>query len=254
MQLSRAGKIAVGTIFATIALAYIIWGWLLVFPVHAAAPTKTETTEALGWTLLTDTGDTSGIKETGSIDVSASYATTLHIDVCGASAAAHEGTEVIVQIASEAAEDGSWSTLTRYIALGGITIIKADITGANTGTSVPTTNPETAGLDHDGKEIIIYDVATIANSQIMYQVDNSGDAGDTVTTLDAPDHATDSDCDMLGVDTFGGTYTAVSAVAVNVPLSASQARVIINNFYDNDGTAADVIARVRVTVMTAAPG
>lgn len=227
--------------------------FLLCAQVSHAALTKTETTESLGWTLLTDTGDASGIKETGSIDVSDSYGSTLHIDVCAASAAAHEGTEVIVQIASEAGEDGSWSTLHRYIALSGVTSVKADCNAVNSTTTVYVTNPAAANLDHDGKLVFIYDTATIANSQIMYQVDNSGDAGDSITVLDNPDHATDTDCDVLSADgdVAAGNAEAVSCMPVNVPLSASQARVIINNWYDTDGTAMDVCARVRVTKTTA---
>ncbi|KKL60630.1 hypothetical protein LCGC14_2203420, partial [marine sediment metagenome] len=46
----------------------------------ATTPAKTETTEAIAWTELTNTGDAAGIKETGTIDVSDSYRSTLHID------------------------------------------------------------------------------------------------------------------------------------------------------------------------------
>lgn len=246
---TRAGRICIFTAASVLLLALFIWGCWLMNDARAAL-TKTETTEALGWTLLTDTGDSAGIKETGSINVSSSYDTTLHIDVCAASAAAHEGTLVKVQISSEAGEDGSWTDLTSYVCLVG-TFLKSDCNDTNSDETIYVTNPATGGLDHDGKSIIIYDTGTIANSQILYQIDNSGDAGDTITVLDIPDHATDTDCDVLTVDIFGDAYSAVSSVPVHIPLSASQARVIINNFYDNDGTAADVIARVRVTMTTA---
>lgn len=247
-------KRVLGITIGTLMLFCLLFVGITPEDVMAAAPTKTETTEALGWTLFTDTGDAAGIKTTGSIDVSDSYDTTLHIDVCAGTAAAHEGTEVIVQISSEAGVDGSWTTLTRYIALAGFTFVKVDCNDVNSGTTVFVTNPATGGLDHDGKEVFLYDVATIANSQIMYQIDNSADAGDSITLLAAPDHATDTDVDVLGVDTFGGNNSAVNSMPVHIPLSASQAQVIINNFYDNDGTAADVVGRVRVTKATAVPG
>ena len=199
------------------------------------------------WTCVTDTGDAAGIKETGSIDVSGAYEATLHIDVCPGSAAAHEGTEVIVQVSSEAGEDGSWSTLTEYISVVG-TFVKMDCNDTNSGTTIYVTDPE-SGLDHDGKVIFIYDTATIGNSQIAYQIDHTDNTGDTITVLDTPDHATDTDCDVLTIDTFG--VSAVAAKPIKLPSSVSQARVIFNNYYDNDGTAADVVVRCRVTMMTA---
>lgn len=242
--------------------SWAIWSMMLfslclicIIPAHTAmaALTKTETTESLAWTLLTDTGDAAGIKETGSIDVSDSYDTVLHIDVCAGEAAAHDGTEVIVQVASEAGEDGSWTTLRRYIALAGITSVKADCNAVNSTNTVYVTDPAGAGLDHDGKVVFIYDTGTIGNSQIMYQIDNSGDAGDTITVIDPPDHATDTDCDVLSCDVAGdagGLAEAVSTVPVSIPLSASQARVIFNNWY-GAGTDANVVVRVRVTKVTA---
>lgn len=209
--------------------------------------TKTETTQPMEWTLLTATEDAAGIKETGTIDVSGSYATTLHIDCCLAGTTAHEGTEIIVQIASEAGVDDAWTDLTRLPGPSG-TATKADCNAVNSTTTIYCTNPATANLDECGKFIFIHDTGTIANSQICYQVTPGTDAGDSITVLDTP-LPTDTDCDIYTVT--GATATAVATYAVPIPVSASQARVIFNNFHDDDGTAASVCVRVRVTLTTA---
>ena len=220
--------------------------------ISQAALTKTENTQAMEWTKLTATGDASGIQETGSIDVSAAYAATLHIDCCLASATAHEGTEIIVQIASEAGVDDAWTELTRFVSTAA-TAVKSDV-GADEAigqTVLSVTNPATGVLDHDGKFIFLYPVddANLANCEIAYQIDNSGDAGDTITVLDGITHALTVDTDVYTVD--GTSGSAVNTWAVSIPMSASQCRVIFNNNYDDDGTASTVIIRVRATKVTA---
>lgn len=216
-----------------------------------AALTKTETTQALEWTLLTATGDSAGIMETGAITVSDSYATSLHIDVALVGVAAHEGTEIIIYGASEAAVDDSWTVITRFTMLSGVTAFKSDITGANTAGSVPVTDPATGNLDHDGKHVFIYDTGTIANSCIGYQIDNSGDAGDTITLLNTP-LTTDNACDVYTANgnVQDGSAEAVENRLISIPSSLSQVNVVINNWYDTDGTSNSVVARVRVTKMT----
>lgn len=224
-------------------------------PARALDATKTETTEALAWTLLDSDDDADDVLETGSISISDDVAITLHIDCCLASTDAHEGTEIIVQIASEAGVDGSWTTLTRYVACVG-TAVKSDLAGDEAAgqTEISVTNPATGHLyDHDGKFIFFYHTGTIANSEIAYQVFSTDDDGDTITLLDGLDHAqTSAATDIYTVDgeMQDGNYTAVSTTAVSIPMSASQARVIFNNMWDDDGTNADVVVRVRVTKTT----
>ena len=242
--------------FTLITLAVICLVIICVTPFKAkAAFTKTETTEALAWTLVDSDDDSDDVLETGSIDVSDSYATTLHIDVCLASTTAHEGTEVIVQISSEAGVDGSWTTLCSFLS-NAATAVKSDFAGdeAADQTELSITNPATGHLyEHDGKLIFIYHTGTIANSEIAYQIDSTDDDGDTITILDGLDHAqTAAASDVYTVDgeRQDGNYSAVNTWAVNVPLSASQARVIFNNTYDDDGTSSDVVVRCRVTKVT----
>jgi hypothetical protein len=219
-----------------------------------AALTKTENTQALEWVELAAAGDATGIKETGSIDVSGSYDTTLHIDCCLSSTTAHEGTLIIVQIASEAGVDDAWTDLVRYVACVG-TAFKSDFANqeAAAQTVLGVTNPATGNLDHDGKAIFLEDTVTVAQCEIAYQIDNSGDAGDTITVLDGITHQkeTTSDVYTQDGDMFDGNNSAVNMKAVSIPASASQARVIFNNWYDTDGTASTVHVRVRVTKTTA---
>lgn len=210
-----------------------------------AVPTKS-VSQVLEWTLI----DSDDVQTTETITVTGNYAHILHIDCCLASTDAHEGTEIIVQISSEADVNDSWTNWRRFVGPTG-TATKSDCNDASSGTTVYVTNPATGNLDHDGKFIFIYDTATIANSTIAYQVDNSGDAGDTITLLEAP-NTTDTDCDIYTIDgnMEDGANSAVGTYAVELPISASYARVIFNNFYDTDGTNANVCVRVRLSKVT----
>ena len=218
-----------------------------------AALTKTETMQALEWTKLGSVAGPNGIKETGSINISDSYDTTLHIDVCLADISAHEGTEVIVQIASEAGVDDGWTTLVAPLAA--VALVGANYTNftgdeAAGQTILSIENPDTEHFNHDGKFVFIEHTTTPASCEIAYQIDNSGDAGDTITVLNGITHSqTAADTNIWTID--GDGKSAVWQMLVKVPVSASQARVIFNNYYDNDGTAADVYVRCRVTKVTA---
>lgn len=239
---------------------WAIWSLLLAslcilpfIPAHTAmaALTKTENTEALGWTLLTDTADAAGIKETGSIDVSGSYDTVLLVDVCGAEAGAHPGTQVIVLISSEAGVDGSWTPLTEYVT-DAVTFVKLDVNGVNTGAVLDANGIDTAHFNHDGKIIFCYDTGTIGNSDILYQISHD-DGADTITCLNEPDHAQDTDCDLFTVDgdvSTAGCQSAVNSRPIPIPMAASQVNVIFNNWYGL-GSDMNVLVRVRVIKATA---
>ena len=210
-----------------------------------AAPVKSENNEDMGWTLLTDTADAAGIKTTGPIDVSGSYDTVLHIDVGGAEAGATDGCQVIVEIGSEA-DANSWTYLHQYISPA-VTFVKVDVNGVNTGAVLDVNGIDAAHFNHQGKHIFCYDTATIGNSTILYQI-SSNDSADTITTLAAPDHAQDTDCDLITVDGDESTpnTSAISTTAVPIPLAVSQCRVIFNNWYGL-GSDANVLVRVRRT-------
>lgn len=133
--------------------------------------TKTETTQSLEWTDVAQ----GAVQETGTIDVSDSRATTLHIDCCLSSTTAHTGTEIIVQIASEASVDDAWTTLSRFISPIGTAISAVMPAEEAVGqTEIGLTNPVTNNFDNDGK-FKFFKNGTIANSEIVFQVSNSGD-------------------------------------------------------------------------------
>lgn len=141
--------------------------------------TKTETTQALEWTAIPgNVTDGTDIKETGSIDVSDSRATTLHIDCCLSEAGAHTGTEIRVQIASEAGVDDAWTDLVpSFIGPVG-TVATAGVIhteSASGQTVISLTNPVASGFDWVGKDIFILN-NTVANSEIAYEVEFGADA------------------------------------------------------------------------------
>lgn len=134
-------------------------------------PTKIETTQSLEWTDLAQ----AGVTETQSIDVSADFDSTLHIDCCLSSTTAHTGTEIIVQIASEAGVDDAWTTLVAFVGLIGTAISAAMPAEEAAGqTVIGLTNPVANNFDNDGK-FKFFKNGTIANSEIVFQVSNSGD-------------------------------------------------------------------------------
>ena len=142
----------------------------------AGAIVKTETTEAMAWTAVPDGAAEGHNIETGSIDVSDCLSATLHIDVCMSEAGAHTGTEVIVQVGSEASVDGSWSDLVRYVCCVG-TAVKMDCADTTTAgdSDMLTVNPVASGFDWDGKNLFIL-CDTIANSEIVYQTEHGADS------------------------------------------------------------------------------
>ncbi len=136
-------------------------------------PTKTET-QVLEWTQVNNLA----VLETGAIDVSDSYATNLHIDCCLVDAGGHEGMDIIVESASEAAVDDAWTTIARLLGPTDIddNLITQGIpsTEAIGQTVLSLTNPVANNFSNDGKfKFILND--TIANSEIIYQISNSGD-------------------------------------------------------------------------------
>ena len=134
-------------------------------------PTKIETIQALEWTDVAQ----AGVTETGTIDISADFDSTLHVDCCLSSTTAHTGTEIIVQIASEAAVDDAWTTLVSFIGPTGTAISAAMPAEEAAGqTVIGLTNPVTNNFDNDGK-FKFFKNGTIANSEIVFQVSNSGD-------------------------------------------------------------------------------
>ena len=141
--------------------------------------TKTENTEALAWTLIPgNVTDGTDILETGTIDVSGSRSTTLHIDMAIAEAGAHTGTEIRVQVASEAGVDDSWTDVGgAFIGPTG-TVVTAGVIHTESASGqkvISLTNPVASSFDWNGKFIFIKN-NTIANSEMVYQTVFGADA------------------------------------------------------------------------------
>jgi len=134
-------------------------------------PTYTES-EVLAWQEIAQ----NTVLETGLIDCSASWNTVLHIFVALSSTTAHTGTEVIVQAGSEDGTDGSWSNVTRFIGPVGTAVSCAFVATEPAGeTTIAITNPVANNMDNDGKFKFVEN-AVAADSEIVYQTANSGDA------------------------------------------------------------------------------
>lgn len=206
--------------------------------VLALDATKTATTELLGWTEIAQ----GAVQESAEFNVSENLQSDLHIITCLSSTTAHTGTEVIVFTGSSSADD-DWTELTRYSCCVG-TAIKIDLGGdeAAAQTVLTVTDPVTNNLDNDGKWVFLEHTGTIANCELVYQTDNSGDAGDTVTVLDGLTHAqTAAASDFYTIDSATGSV--VNNKPVSIPESISRVKVVWNNNYDPDGSTVHVMAR-----------
>lgn len=134
--------------------------------------TKTENTEVLAWQEIAQ----GGFLESGSIDVSGSQASTLHIYIALSSTAAHTGTEIIVDIGSETGVDGSWTEVTRFIGPTGTAIALAFASTEPAGeTDLNITDPVANNMDNIGKYKFIENTVA-ADCEIVYQTECGADA------------------------------------------------------------------------------
>jgi hypothetical protein len=134
--------------------------------------TKTENTEALAWTEIAQ----AGFLETGSIDVSASQDTTLHIDCALSSTTAHTGTEIIAYIASEAGVDGSWTPIARFVGPIGTAVSMAfAATEPANETVIALSNPVAGNMDNVGKHKFVENTVA-ADCEIVYQTECGADS------------------------------------------------------------------------------
>ncbi len=189
-----------------------------------------------------------GFREGANTNVSDSYRATLHIDCAIAEeAVAHTGTEIIVQIGTDTGDaDENWSTLVKFIGPIGTAVGGAFANQEAVGqTILGITNPVTENLDNH-KKFRFINAATEANSEIVYSISDSGDAGDTVTIQDGLTNQQETTSVMLDID--DAVDEVVVQYQVAVPASADRVRVLYNNNYDPDGAKA--FTRCRVTKLT----
>jgi len=137
-----------------------------------AGITKTQNTQPLEWTAVA----LGAAVESAEIDLSATFAATLHIDVAITGIIAHLGTEIIVQIRKEATVD-EWTEWCRPVVLSSLTAFKTDVrsTAAANQNVIPVNNPTAGNLNHIWKSIFILD-AIVANCEICMQSACGADA------------------------------------------------------------------------------
>jgi hypothetical protein len=218
---------------------------LILFPLSTAHAALTKATAAVdAWAEVT----AGTLREGATVDTSPNYQTTLFIDVCLSEATAETaGATILVQVSSNTTGDADWSTLTSFGGPTG-TAAKRDISGDEAAgqTVLSTTDPVTGNLNHHGKMLFIENTATAANSEIVYSVSDSGDAGDTITVQDGLTNAqAAADGDIWSID---GTASAVAQYVVNIPDTAYRVRVIYDDIL---ATGADIFTRARISKITA---
>ena len=229
-------------------LLFVMMMVLLVFvsPTSAAA-TKTQSIQALEWTAILNAEGATGVVQSAEIDTSTAFSTTVFIDWCLAEAAAHDGTEIIVLVASGTGDD-EW---TKYLTLKTNAVTPIGLAFAATeaiGQTVLTTADPAGGMDHPGKFIFI-EHDTPASCEIAYQVTDN--ASNSITVLDGISHeqkVATSDIWSVDVANGAGLASVVNQWAIAIPASVSRVKVIFNNWFDTTG--ANGYGRVRATHLT----
>lgn len=198
------------------------------------ALTKGSQTTLDEWALTANTAIRLGTE----LDVSSAYQCTLDIKtVLGEAVASTGQPEIIVQGTGEAspAKD-DWTNSIRLIGPVGtpVTPLALNATEPAGETSIACTNPVTAGIDNDGKFKFIKHT-TVANSEVIFQTANGGDAGDTITILDGlANEQTAAASVIMDIDDARTEVVAQWKIVIDC-LSLSRIRIIYNADYDIDG-------------------
>lgn len=170
------------------------------------------------------------------LDVSSAYNCMLDIKAALGEAVASTGQpEIIVQVtgkATPAKED--WAVLARFVGPVGTPVLPTlNATEPAGETSLATLNPVTENIDNDGKfKFLLH--TTVANSEVVFQTANSGDAGDTITILDGLANEQDTNTKVLDIDNARTEVVGQWPLPINC-LAVSRIRVIYNADYDTDG-------------------
>ncbi|MHA2067700.1 MAG: hypothetical protein ACXABY_25340 [Candidatus Thorarchaeota archaeon] len=182
------------------------------------------------------------VREGTIVDVSGCYSALLHIFCCLSTTTAHTGTEIIVQVSSNTSGDEDWTTLAHFVGPVGtaISAVLANQEAAGQ-TVLGLTNPVTNNFDNDGKLKFI-EHTTVGNSEVVFQVSNQGDAGDTITILDGLTNQQETTSTVFDID--HATNEAVGSYTVEIPFAANRVRVIYDNTYDPDGSTVHTNCRI----------
>ena len=208
-----------------------------------ATATKT-TTEVDAWLEVAQ----GGLREGAITDIPTDIAATLHIDVALVTTTAHTGTEVIVEVGTDTGNaTDNWSVRRRYTCCVGTAVtLSLDATEPAAETSIACTDPVTANMNND-KKFKFIEHATDANSEIVYQTANSGDAGDTITIgRGGLAHEQTSSSALFDID--DPVIEAVSQIDIVLLSTDDRVRILYNNNFDPDGSA--IFTRARITKVT----
>ena len=170
------------------------------------------------------------------LDVSSAYQCKLDIKaVLGEAVASTGQPEIIIETTGEASpakED--WIPYIRLIGPVGTPVCPTlNATEPAGETSLATLNPGTENIDNDGKfKFLLH--TTVANSEVVFQIANGGDGGDTITILDGLTNEQDTNTKVLDID--DARIEVVSQWAITIDcLALSRIRIIYNADYDTDG-------------------
>lgn len=197
----------------------------------------TKAVEAItDWTAVAQ----AAVGESATADISACYEAALNIQAFLDTETAHTGTEFIVQTSSNTTGDEDWEDYARFVDLIG-TANKEDITNnpAAAGTTVftvaSTTGYTVADVAAPWRAI---EDATLVNSELLLQVAVAANTSVTFQDGSTNEHANTADL-----------YNIAFSRTIQLPFTASRARVIVNNNYDSNGSTLNY--KVRMTKVTA---
>lgn len=222
------------TSLCLLALGILLWTATVIY----AALTITSSSDT-DWTAVA--AGASG--ESGTIDISGSYATAIQIQAFLDSTTAHEGTEFIVQTSFNTTGDEDWCDLTRFVDLVGTANSEAITNNPLAAASTTITVADTTGYTMDATSMrwVAIEDATLINSELILQ--NGFTTNTNITCQDGTTNAHVQNTLMYNI-----AFSRVIAVPFG---SGVRARVVVNNKYDDDGTLSTLNYRVRKVLITA---
>lgn len=193
----------------------------------------------LDWTAVAE----AGVGESGTIDISASYATAIHIQAFLDTTDAHEGTEFIVQTSFKTSGDEDWATLTSFVDLVGTANSEAITNNPLAASSTTITCANTTGYTVDAAQMrwVAIEDGTLINSELILQTGFTTDTNITCQDGTTNEHAQNT---LM--------YNIACSRVISIPFgSGVRARVICNNNYDADGTASSLNWKTNKIVVSA---
>lgn len=198
------------------------------------ALTKGSQTTLDEWALTANTAIRLGTE----LDVSSAYQCKLDIKaVLGEAVASTGQPEIIIQTTGEdSPANDDWTNYMRVVGPQGTPVapLAFNATEPVGETVIACTNPVSAGIDNDGKFKFVSNTV-VADSEVVFQTSNSGDAGDTITILDGLANEQDITTSYI-MDIDDPDLEVVAQFAITIDcLTLSRIRIIYNADHDTDG-------------------